>query len=69
MADPINPLQALLTPYVAELKKSAADGNQHARQTIILYNMYVDRPEQGAETLCRCHFDDWLKERKELGNG
>ncbi len=60
----LNPLQELLTPYVGELRKSAADGNSNAKEVITLYNMYVRCPEAGAASLCESFFQDWLKEQK-----
>lgn len=56
-------LQEKLTPYVGEIRKSAAAaGNKNAQQIISLYNMYVRCPEHGARTLCECFFNAWKKE-------
>ena len=60
----VNPLQALLTPHVGEIRKATARGDKNAQQVIDLYNMYVRLPEAGAATLCECFFNDWMRSRK-----
>lgn len=54
-----------IRPYVEDIKKDAADGDQLATEIIHLYQMHVRCPQDpGAHALCEATFDDWLKKRK-----